>query len=223
MKLYHLMAGMCLLAIATLSSCGNSGSSTENCMIFGEVPGIYADYLAQRDKISEPAQNSESDFKKASSKIDELKEQTCAKIEEAAKKFDNQPIQIEQSEDFKIVKPVSLSFKEFANSVNAVFNVNGEVEAAKDVVIEVSEEWLKSHNVEYLYLPLLMVGCDEQGAEVTKDRIGCFSKCFKIVDGKVVLPSGTKAELQTVAYNKNSYDDYKKVKTVKLSLDTSKM
>lgn len=223
MKLYHLMAGMCLLAIATLTSCGSSGSSSESCLIFGEIPGLYADYQAQRDKIEESAKESEVSYKKASAQIDELKEEYCAKIEEASKKLDGKPIEIAQGEDFKVVKPISLSLKEFGNSVKFIFKVNGEVEAAKDVAIEVSESWLRSHDVEYLYLPLMMVGCDEQGVEVTKERIGCFNKCFKIVDGKVVLPSGTKAELETVAYNNNNYDDYIKVKTVKLALDTSRL
>ena len=223
MKLYHLMAGICLLAIATLTSCGSSGSSTENCLIFGEVPSLYADYQAQRDKIEESAQKSETDNKKASAQLDGLKEQYRTKIEEAGKKLDGQPIEIAPKEDFNVLNPLSLSFKEFGNSVNAVFIVKGDVEAGKDIAIEVSESWLRSHDVEYLYLPLMLVGYDEQGVEVTKERIGCFNKCFKIVDGKVVLPSGSKAELQTVAYNKNSYDDYIKVKTVKLSLDTSKL
>lgn len=223
MKLYHLMAGMCLLAIATLTSCGSSGSSTESCLIFGEVPSLYADYQARCDKIKESAQKSETDYKKASTQLDELKEQYRTEIEEAGKKLDGQPIEIVTGEDLNVVNPLSLSFKEFGNGVNAVFKVNGEVEAAKDVTIEAPESWLKSHDVTYLSIPLLLVGYDEQGAEVTKDRIGCFNKCFKIVDGKVVLPSGSKAELQTVTYNKNSYDDYIKVKTVKLSLDTSKM
>ncbi|MDE6459289.1 MAG: hypothetical protein K2K52_00450, partial [Paramuribaculum sp.] len=219
MKLYHLITGMSVLAIATLTSCGSSGSSSDNCRIFGEVPGIYADYQAQRDKIEDSAKKSESDYKKASARLDELKEQYRTKIEEAGKKLDGQPIEIVSGEDLNIVSPLSLSFKEFANGVNSVFNVNGEVEAAKDVTIEVTESWLKSHNVEYLYVPLLIVGYDEQGAEVTKDRIGCF-KGFTVVGGKVVLPSGTKAELQTVAYNKNKYDDYIKVRAVKLALDT---
>ncbi len=221
MKLYHLITSMSVLAITTLTSCGSSSSSTDNCLIFGEVPGIYADYQAQREKIEDSAKKSESGYKQASARLDELKEQYRAKIEEAGKKLDGQPIEIVPGEDFTIVSPLSLSFKEFANGVNSVFNVNGEVEAAKDVAIEVTESWLRSHNIEYLYVPLLIVGYDEQGEEVTKDRIGCF-KGFTVVDGKVVLPSGTKAELQTVAIN-NKYDDYIKVKTIKLALDTSKM
>lgn len=222
MKLYHLVAGIGLLASAILASCGGSGSSTENCLVFGEVPSIYADYQAQRDKIESEIVNSRLDYKKGASQIDELKEKYRAKIEEAAKKLDGQPIEIAPGEDFKVVNPICFSFKEFANNVNVVFAVGGEVEAARDVAIEVTESWLKSHNVEYLYVPLLMAGCDAQGAEVSKDRIGYF-KGLKVVDGKVVLPAGTKAELQTVAYNKNDYDDYAKVKSVRLVLDTSKL
>ena len=222
MKFYHLVAGLCLLAAGALTSCGGSGSSAKNCLIFGEVPSIYADYQAQRDKIEESAQKSKADYQKASGQLDKLKEQYRAKIEEAAKNLDGRPIEIKSGEDFNVVNPVSLSFKEFGNSVNAVFIVNGEVEAAGNVAIDVTESWLKSHNVEYIFVPLVIIGCDEQGAEVTKDRIGCF-KGFSVVDGKLVLPSGTKAELQTVAYNKNSFDNYKKVKTLKLSLDTSKL
>ncbi|MDE6651208.1 MAG: hypothetical protein K2K08_02255, partial [Paramuribaculum sp.] len=61
MKLYHLITAMGV-AIATLTSCGSSGSSSDNCWIFGEVPGIYADYQAQRDKIEDSAKKSESDY-----------------------------------------------------------------------------------------------------------------------------------------------------------------
>lgn len=222
MKINYLIAGVSLLAAAILASCGGSGSSTESCMIFGDVPGIYADYQTQRDKIEESAQKSESDYKKASAQIDELKEQYRAKIEEAGKKLDGQPIEIASGEDFKVVKPISLSFKEFANNLNAAFTVDGEIETAKNITIEVSESWLKSHDVQYLYVPLLLIGCDEQGTEVTSARIGFF-KGLQVVDGKLVLPAGIKAELQTVAYNKNDYDDYIKVRSIKLALDTSRL
>lgn len=220
------MTMMALLGVFALSGCSGSGSGSssdsENCPIFGEVPGLYAEYQAQRDKLSENAMDSESDYKEASAKAEELKEEYRAKIEEAGKKLDGKPVEIVPSEDFKVVKPVSLSFKEFANNVNAMFNVDGEIETARDVTVEVSESWLKSHDVDYLNLPLMLVGCDEQGADVTGARIGSF-KGFKVIDGKIVLPAGTKAELQPVPYSDNDYDNYVKVKTVKLSLDTSKL
>lgn len=222
MKINYLIAGISLLAATTFASCGGSGSSAESCMIFGDVPGIYADYQTQCDKIEQSADKSETDYKKASAQIDELKEQYRAKIEEAGVKLAGQPIEIASGEDFKVVKPISLSFKEFANNLNAVFTVDGEIETAKDITVEVSESWLKSHDVQYLYMPLMLIGCDEQGADVTGVRIGSF-KGFQVVDGKLVLPAGIKAELQTVAYNKNDYDNYVKVKSVKLALDTSKL
>lgn len=222
MKFSSLITGISLFAIAALSSCGNSGSSTENCLIFGDVPGIYAEYQTQRDKIEQSAQESETGYKKASNQIDELKEEYRIKIEEAGKKLAGQPIEIAPGEDFKIVKPISLSFKEFANNVNAMFTVDGEVEAARDIAVNVSESWLKSHDVQYLYLPLMLVGCNEQDAEVTRARIGSF-KGFQVVDGKLVLPAKTKAELQPVPYSDNDYDNYIQVKSVKLTLDTSKL
>ena len=77
-----------------------------------------------------------------------------------------------------------------------------------------------SHVVNYLYLPLMLIGCDEQGSEVTSSRIGYF-KGFKVVDGKLMLPAGTKAELEAVPYSNNDYDSYVKVKSVKLAFDTS--
>lgn len=222
MKINYLIAGISLLAAATFASCGGSDPSAESCMIFGDVPGIYSDYQTQCDKIEQSADKSETDYKKVSAQIDELKEQYRAKIEEAGVKLAGQPIEIASGEDFKVVKPISLSFKEFANNLNAVFTVDGEIETAKDITVEVSESWLKSHDVQYLYMPLLLIGCDEQGADVTSVRIGSF-KGFQVVDGKLVLPAGIKAELQTVAYNKNDYDNYVKVKSVKLALDTSKL
>lgn len=222
MRINHFIAGICLLAIGALSSCGGSGSSTDSCLIFGDVPGLYADYQTQYDKIKQSAQNSEADYKKTSAHIDELTEEYRAKIEEAGKKLDGQPIEVASGEDFRIVTPLSLTFKEFANNLNAVFTVNGEIEAARDITIEVSESWLKSHDVQYLRLPLMLVGCDGQGVEVTAARIGSF-KGFQAVDGKLVLPAGTKAELQTVPYNHNDYDDYILVKSVKPALDTSKL
>lgn len=65
---------MALLGVVALTACSGGGSSSENCLVFGEVPAIYADYQAQRDKIEESAQKSEASYKKASSQIDELKE-----------------------------------------------------------------------------------------------------------------------------------------------------
>lgn len=216
------MGIIALMGAFALSACSGGGSSTEECMIFGEVPGVYAEYQTQRDKLEEAAQQSEGDYKEASAKIEELKEQYRAKIEEAGKKLDGKPIEIAADEDFKVVKPVSLSFKEFANSVNAMFTVDGEVEVARDIMIDVSESWLASHDVNYLVMPLMLIGCDDQGAEVTSARIGSF-KGFKVVDGKVVLPAGTKATLESVPYSDNDYDNYVKVKSVKLALDKSRL
>lgn len=213
---------MALLGAVALTACSGGGSSSENCLVFGEVPAIYADYQAQRDKIEESAQKSEASYKKASSQIDELKEQYRAKIEEAGKKLDGQPIEISTGEDFKVVSPVSLSFKEFANSVNSMYDVKGDIETAKDINLDVTESWLRSHDVQYLILPLMLIGCDEQGTEVTSARIGSF-KGFKVVDGKLVLPTGTKAQLETVPYSDNDYDNYVRVKSVRLALDTKKL
>lgn len=224
MKLNHFIAGLGLLVAATLASCGggSNGSSSENCLIFGEVPAVYADYEAQCAKIEETALNSEADYKKASSQIDELKDEYRIKIEEAGRKLADKPVEVTAGEDFRVVTPITLSFKEFANNVNAMFNVNGEVEAARDIPVEVTESWLKSHDVQYLMVPLMLIGLDEQGNETTSARIGSF-KGFKVVDGKLLLPAGTKAELQPVPYSDNDYEKYVKVKSVKLGLDTSKL
>lgn len=213
---------MALLGVVAMTACSGGSAPSENCLVFGEVPAIYADYEAQRDKIEESAQKNEADYKKASAQIDELTEQYRAKIEEAGKKLDGQPIEITPGEDFKVVSPVSLSFKEFANSVRSVYDVKGEIETAKDITFEVTESWLKSHDVQYLMLPLMLIGCDEQGAEVTSARIGVF-KGFKVVDGKLVLPADTKAELATVPYNNNDYDNYIRVKSIKAALDTKQL
>ncbi len=201
---------MALLGAVALTACSGGGAPYENCLVFGEVPAIYADYEAQCDKIEESAQ------------VDELKEQYRAKIEEAGKKLDGRLIEITPGEDFKVVNPVSLSFKEFANNVRSVYDVQGEIEAAKDISLEVTDSWLGSHDVQYLILPLMLIGCDEQGAEVTSARIGDF-KSFKVVDGKLILPAGTKAELQTVVYGNDDYDRYIRVKSVRLALDTKKL
>lgn len=213
---------MALLGVVVMTACSGGNAPSENCLVFGEVPAIYADYEAQRDKIEESAQKSEADYKKASAQIDELTEQYRAKIEEAGRKLDGQPIEITLGEDFKVVSPVSLSFKEFANSVRSMYDVKGEIETAKDITLEVTESWLKSHDVQYLMLPLMLIGCDEQGAEVTSARIG-YLKGFNVADGKLVLPAGTKAELETVPYGDNDYDDYIRVKSVRLALDTTKL
>lgn len=224
MKIKNLIAGMALLSAITLTACGGSSSTSTsgNCLVFGEVPALYSGYQTERDKIEESATKSGGDYKKASADIDELKASYRAKIEAAGKQLDGKPIEIAPSEDFKVVSPVSISFKEIANNVNAVFSVAGDIETARDVTIDVTEAWLKSHDVTYLYLPLMLSGCDGEGLEVTSCRIGYF-KGLTVVDGKVILPQGVKAVLQTVAYNRNQYEDWIKVKSVKLTLDTSRL
>lgn len=213
---------MALLGIVAMTACSSGGNSSENCMVFGEVPAIYADYQAQREKIEESAQKSAADYEKASSQIDELNEEYRAKIEEAGKKLDGQPIEITPDEDFNVVSPVNLSFKEFANRMSSTYDVKGEIVTAKDINLDVTDSWLKSHDVQYLMLPLMLIGCDEQGAEVTSVRIGSI-KGFKVIDGKLVLPAGTKADLETTYYGDNEYESYVRVKSVKLALDTEKL
>lgn len=62
---------MALLGVVVMTACSGGNAPSENCLVFGEVPAIYADYEAQRDKIEESAQKSEADYKKASAQIDE--------------------------------------------------------------------------------------------------------------------------------------------------------
>lgn len=213
---------MALSGVFALTACSGGGTTSQTCMVFGEVPGIYADYEAQRDEIEESAQGTESAAQAALAKLEELEEQYRAKIEEAGMKLNGQPIEIVTTEDFIVAQPISLSFKEFANGLNSAYDVTGEIEVAKDITLDASESWLKSHDVTYISLPLLLVGCDEQGAEVTSARIGVF-KGLKEVDGKLILPAGTKAILETTYYNKNEYDNYIQVKSVKLVLDTKQL
>lgn len=110
----------------------------------------------------------------------------------------------------------------FANRVSSTYDVRGEIVTAKDINLDVTESWLKSHDVQYLMLPLMLIGCDEQGTEVTSARIGSITG-FKVIDGKLVLPAGTKADLETTYYGDNDYESYVRVKSVKLALDTESL
>lgn len=207
-----------LLGGLILSACSGSGAGTSNsgsskeCKIFGEVPAIYAEYESEKDKLQGEEGSNE--------KIEVLKEEYKAKIEEAGKKLDGQPIEISGSENFNVEKPLTLSFKEFANNLNAMFNVDGRIVTVKEIPFEVTESWLNSHDLEYVYLPVMLAGFDDQGVEVTTARIGTI-KGLQVKEGKPVLPSGAAVELQPVSYSVNDYDKYAKVATVRIVIDES--
>ena len=134
MKINLFTAGICMLAVAALSSCGGSSSSPVATGCFGGIPEMIASYEQESEEIKTGL--NENNYEKKEKEADELKEKTTADVEKLATELNGKEITCTVDESqLKIVKPVTLVF-ESMNKYRPVFRLGGEVVSASDITLD---------------------------------------------------------------------------------------
>lgn len=211
MKSIKTLALVVALMPMLLSCSGGSGSSSES-PLFGSLPGVYAKFQTEKDKIKEEAKNIKSEAEKAEliKKSEKMEEKWSAKIEESAKALDGKPIELAES-DIKVTQPLSLQFDGFSSGKSDLlpkFRVNGSAETASDI------------NTDGVYVgvseSVYIVGYNSEGTEVYKIKVGFVPS--ENVDGKAVVKAGTPISFDVVHFSSKYLEDYEAAKTLKLEV-----
>lgn len=205
--------------ITAMTSCG--GGSKQKAIIFGEIPGIFAEYNAETSALKEKAKKVDNadDFAKLASKADKIKEQLKADLQKAGESYSGSVIEAEGIDGLSIEKPLTLIYDGFFSSTTVRFKVEGEVVATKNIELEASESVISY----YSKYPERLVDCnaqlksyDAEGSCIDSSSIGSFST--EISDGKLIIPSGSKMKLnQSLTIGDKSADDALKTKSLKVS------
>ena len=167
------------IAIMALSSCGGSNGSSDG--MFGNIPQTIEKY-DQEKKVLNDGLN-ESNYQKNLAKIDELKSETKAKLEEEGQALNGKelPVSVDENE-LKIETPLTLVYKNLFSNVSAVeFGLDGKIVAAKDLKLEINPSDLKGRDllggkttVVTAKLPVHIEFLDGEGNVIDTRTIGNF-------------------------------------------------
>lgn len=142
MKTFINFSVACLCAVL-LASCGGSIGSSSGC--FGKIPATIANYEKEYDEAQ--AKINENNYGKISKKMDELKAETKATVEEEAKALNGKEVTVSVDEtQLKIEQPVTLVFDSM-NKCIAMFGLDGKVVAATDLKLNADPSDLKEQTL----------------------------------------------------------------------------
>ncbi len=209
MKGFKLMAYAAILMPMLFSCSGGAGSS--DTLLFGSLPGVYEQFLTEKDQITEEAKNIKSEAEKAEliEKSEKMKKEWSAKIEESAKSLDGKPIEFAES-DITVIDPISLQFDGFfsKSDLDPRFSVNGSAKAASE--INTGFDYVISAETIYI------VGYDAEGQQVYKTKAGFIS--VENVDGKAIVKAETPVTFDPILFSEKEIAEYKSAKTLKLEI-----
>lgn len=222
MKINSLVTGLSLFAIAALTSCGSSSSSSsDDC--FGGIPGTIASYEQESEKLT--AGIDDGNYEKKEKEAAELREKTTSDVEKAAKELNGKeiPCSVDDSR-LKINKPVTLVF-ESMNKYRPVFSLAGDVTCASDLTLNADPSDLEgetllsgSEVVVSVKMPVALDFLDKDGKVVKHmNDIGTLEATN---DGKkAVVKAGTPIDF---CRNFVVDDSLAGVQSVRLTVETDK-
>lgn len=222
----HLFKLMSIVGIASLglSSCG--GSSSSESMLFGNVPSIVANYDTKNDQLKEELKNCDSQSKgqKIFDEAEALKNETLSKVEEAGEAWSGSTIDLTSDASFNVKTPLTVTFDGFfsKSSFTVKYNLEGEILTAKDCIWEpltdsektMVDQILKDGIKSYSIANVGIIGLDEDGNEITSDKIGY--AMLAIIDGKVGVAANTPVKLDKLVMSSKTVSQYPLVKSLKL-------
>lgn len=219
MKRTLIHAALGTIIAATMTSCG--GGSAQKAIIYGEIPGIFAEYNSEYDAIKEKAQGIDNaeEFAKLATKADKLKDELKENLQKAGESYSGSTIDAEGVDGLSIEQPLTLIYDGFFSSTSVRFKVEGKVVATKDIVIETSEseityytkypERLLDRNAQLKFY-------DAEGNELMSRSIGSFKT--ELSNGSVIIPSGSVMEFnQSLTISEKRADDVLKTTSLKVS------
>ena len=143
-SIYAFMIGIATMA---MSSCGGSGSSESSNGMFGNIPQTIEKYDQEKKNLN--AAMNESNYEKNLAKIDDLKAETDAKLEKEGEALNGKELKVSVDEnEIKIATPLTLVYKNVFSNMQAVeFGLDGKLEAAKDLKLEIKPSDLKGRDL----------------------------------------------------------------------------
>ena len=220
MKQTMTLVAAAALLVGALSACSGGGSKSD-CKLFGTIPGIYAEAIKDKDALKEELKNTD-DWTKVQEKADKLEAKYTKEIEDAANAWSGTALDIQSDENFKVVTPVVATFKDFSSKsdITARFTLAGDVEAARDIPIEGSESLAEYYGKYTEKTPagnqVKLVCLDAEGNELFDTPFGYAMP--KVGDGVLVIPAGSKVQLESLTYSPKQTENYPKIATMKLEL-----
>lgn len=219
MKKTLIRAALSTIIAATMTSCG--GGSAQKAIIYGEIPGIFAEYNSECDAIEEKAKGIDNaeEFAKLVTKADKLKDELKENLQKAGESYSGSTIDAEGVDGLCIEQPLTLIYDGFFSSTSVRFKVEGKVVATKDIEIETSESEIRY----YTKYPERLIArnaqlefYDAEGNELMSCTIGSFKT--ELSNGSVIIPSGSVMELnQSLTISEKGADDVLKTTSLKVS------
>lgn len=205
MKLNCFIAGLCLIAGISLSSCGGSEGSSSSKGCFGAIPQKIDSYKQKSDEIKSGL--NEKNYEKKYKEDMDLKNKTAAEVEALAKELDGKELTCTVDEQtLKIVQPVKIKFDQM-NNLYPWFKFDTEIVAANDLVLKADPSRLKQASVfkdqeiRPVKMPVSLEYLDKDGNVVKEVKsVGSFTAEN---DGTTaVIKSGTPLNIEhTIAVN----------------------
>lgn len=224
MKLF-MWTSLAIAAVA-MTSCGGGktgSSASSDALLFGAVPGIYLDYEQETNALLEEAQacDNPKDLQAINEKGEALKENLKGELEKAAQAWSGTTPEVTTSEELKVNAPLTVTFDGFASSTSPKFTIAGDIETAQEINANYNEDLLKYYSTrqdELLTYGVLLIGLDEQGQEITSQRIGSLQLAW--ANDQVVIPAGTKVVFDDkLTFMEKKAEAYTKIKSLKIKAD----
>lgn len=211
----------CLLALA-LPSCGGSIGSSSGC--FGKIPATITKY--EKESKEATAKLNENNYSKFNKKIEELKAETKATVEEEAKALNGKEIPVSVDEtQLKIEQPLTLAF-ESMNHLTPMFKLDGNVVAATDLTLNADPSDLKSETLlgggkitVTVRMPVDIEFLDKDGNVVQNRKRSIGEIKAENLGTSAVVKAGTPVELK---YNFPVDEEMEGVESLRLVIDLSK-
>lgn len=206
---------LCAIIGIAASSCSKG---IPDAIIYGEIPGILAEYNAENSTLKEKAREVDNadDFAKLAAKADKLKDGLKTDLQKAGEKYSGTAIVAEGINGAKIEKPLTLIYDGFFSSTTVRFKVDGEVVTTEEITLDFpkvnttfTKKWPDS--------VAKLISYDAEGNELRSQSVGSFETVITD-DGRIIIPAGSKMKFnQSLTIGEKGADDALQAKTLKVS------
>ncbi|MCC8037752.1 MAG: hypothetical protein LIP02_06415 [Bacteroidales bacterium] len=206
------MTRLLLCSIAALSmsftACGEgSSTSTDDAMLFGQVPAIVAQCNEQVKSLREEWKHCKSPSTKSEirEKIERCQAETNEAVAIAAPEWSGATIDITSDNQFTVQSPVTATYDKMFTEMEPKYNLAGSIVVAKNYLVDLDPSVLERNPD--AKTSVLLVGLDENGKEVISTQIG-FAKIEKLSETNVIVRAGTPVNLEPIHMSSKKADQY---------------
>lgn len=209
MKEIKLLAAIVTATIMTLLSCSGSVKGSDNVLVFGSLPSVYAELCNEQDNLRAKLKNAKSETEKAELKeeIKKLNEKWAYKLEKTAETLNGKEINFTEGL-FKVTSPVSLTFEKLDGEyLVPCFKINGSAQTIEPLSL------VKNSANHQVYISFF----DANDRELFKSPVGEIPRSLTD-DNSLEIPAGTQVKFGTLTLDYMALDIYPQIKTVKLTI-----